>query len=74
MATAEFEPAVPASERAKTHALDRAANGTGTSSPHSHLTYVDGGTWKHVQGLNLLYYHYHCLRYHLYAGYLQLYT
>jgi hypothetical protein len=25
----EFEPAIPASERPQTHALDRAANGTG---------------------------------------------
>ena len=29
MALAEFEPSVPASERPKTHALDRAATGIG---------------------------------------------
>ena len=30
MPPAKFEPAIPASERPKTHALDRAANGIGT--------------------------------------------
>jgi len=30
MPPAEFEPAVPASERPQAHALDRAATGTGT--------------------------------------------
>jgi hypothetical protein len=33
MLPAEFEPAIPASERSQTHALDRAATGIGT--PHT---------------------------------------
>jgi hypothetical protein len=32
MPPAGFEPAIPASERPQTHALDRAANGIGSSS------------------------------------------
>jgi hypothetical protein len=34
MPSAGFEPTIPASERPQTHALDRAANGTGLKSVH----------------------------------------
>jgi hypothetical protein len=32
MSPAEFEPTIPASEQLQTHALDRAATGTGPNS------------------------------------------
>ena len=35
VARAEFEPAIPASERPQTHALDRAATGIGGKKVHT---------------------------------------
>ena len=35
-----FEPAIPASERLQTHALDRAATGTGEVNPAARTTYT----------------------------------
>jgi hypothetical protein len=41
MPQAGFEPAIPASERTKTHVLDRTATGIGTPASYSiHLMYV----------------------------------
>ena len=39
MLPAGFEPAIPASERPQTHALDRAATGIGTSASYKCIIY-----------------------------------
>ena len=39
MTPAGFEPAIPASERPQTHALDRAANGIGKDVFNNHFKF-----------------------------------
>jgi hypothetical protein len=43
MHPAEFEPTIPAGERPQTHALDRAATGTGTNVHRNISIYVQIG-------------------------------